>query len=161
MKILRDNRGFSLIELIFVAAIINILAGVAIVAYIGAQEKAKISRIIRTASAASADLQLWLTASLSSKRDIREIDTNLDGKIDALDKTNGELLIDGVATSYINARNTVYREVSPWFDLKMWNNDELPLNGTINLRQPMSTQLILIAREKNGLVVYRDIIVAN
>jgi len=76
MKILRNNKGFSLIELIFVAAIINILAGVAIVAYIGTQEKARISQIIRTASSSSADIHLWINSSLSSKRELREIDTN-------------------------------------------------------------------------------------
>lgn len=161
MKILRNNRGFSLIELIITAAIINILAGVAIVAYIGTQEKARISQVIRTASSASADLHLWIHSSLSSKRDLRELDTNLDGKINSLDKTNGELLNDGVAKTYIEARNTVYREHSPWFDLKMWNEDDPPTNGTINLRQPTSNQLIIIAKEKNGHTVYKNIIFAN
>jgi prepilin-type N-terminal cleavage/methylation domain-containing protein len=161
MKLLWNNRGFSLLELIFVAAIINILAGIAIVAYIGAQEKAKISQIIRTASAASADLHLWLNSSLSSKRDIREIDTNLDGKINAFDKTNAELFTDGVAKTYIESRNTVYREFSPWFNLRMWNEDDPPTNGTISLQQPTSNQLILIAKEKNGRIVYKDIIFAN
>jgi len=161
MKILRNDRGFSLIELIITAAIINILAGVAIVAYIGTQEKARISQVIRTASAASADLHLWLQTSLSAKKDLREIDTNLDGKINSFDKTNGELLNDGVAKTYINARNTVYREVSPWFDLKMWNEDDPPTNGTISLTQPSSAQLIMVAKEKNGIIVYKDTIFAN
>ncbi len=65
MKLAFNNKGFSLIELIVTAVIINILAGVAIVAYIGTQEKARVSYIIRTASSASADLHLWLNSSLS------------------------------------------------------------------------------------------------
>lgn len=161
MKILWNNKGFSLIELIVVAVIINILAGVAIVAYIGTQEKARISQLIRTASSSSADLHLWISSSLSSKRELREIDTNLDGKINSFDKTNGELLNDGVAITYIAARNTVYREHSPWFDLRLWNGDDPPTNGTISLRQPTSTQLIMVAKEKNGVTVYKEIIFAN
>jgi prepilin-type N-terminal cleavage/methylation domain-containing protein len=161
MKILRNNRGFSLIELIVTAAIINILAGVAIVAYLGTQEKARTSQVIRTASSSSAELHLWIHSSLSSKRDIREIDTNLDGNINSFDKTNGELLNAGVAKTYINARNAVYKEVSPWFNLKLWNEDDPPTNGTISLRQPTSTQLIMVAKEKNGVTVYKEIIFAN
>ena len=161
MKILWNNRGFSLIELLITAVIINILAGIAIVAYIGTQEKARISQVIRTASSASAELHLWIHSSFSSKKDIREIDTNLDGKINSSDKTNGELLTAGVANTYIEARNTVYREHSPWFDLKLWNDDDPPTSGTISLRQPSSTQLIIIAKEKNGITVYKEIIFTN
>lgn len=161
MKILQNNRGFSLIELIITAVIINILAGVAIVAYIGVQDKARVSQITRTASAASADLHLWINSSLSDRKDIRELDTNLDGKINSFDKTNGELLNDGVAITYIAARNTVYRELSPWFDLKLWNEDDPPTNGTISLRQPSNNQMIMIATEKNGHIVYKEIIFAN
>ncbi|MBI5675649.1 MAG: prepilin-type N-terminal cleavage/methylation domain-containing protein [Nitrospirae bacterium] len=161
MKILWNNRGFSLIELLITAVIINILAGVAIVAYIGTQEKARISQVIRTASSASADLHLWINSSLSDKKNLREIDTNLDGKINSSDKTNGELLTAGVAKTYINARSIVYREHSPWFDLKLWNEDDPPTNGTISLRQPSNNQLIIIAKEKNGITVYKNIIFAN
>jgi prepilin-type N-terminal cleavage/methylation domain-containing protein len=164
MKLFFNNRGFSLIELIVAAVIINILAGVAIVAYIGAKEKAKISYMIRTASSASADLHLWINSSLSHDRSLREIDTNLDGKITDADKTNGELLIDGVANTYAEARNTVLKKVSPWFDRPLWNSiDPInPLtNGTISLTQPSTNQLKMIAKEKNGMIVYEEVIFAN
>jgi len=159
MKLLGNNKGFTLIELIITAAIIGILAGAVITFYIGTIEKAKVASITRTASSASADLDLWLHSSLSDKSDLREIDTNHDGAINGLDKTNGELLEEGVATTYINSRNTVLREMSPWFDLPMWNltvEAEVPPNGTINLQQPQSNQIRITAREKNGIIVYQQ-----
>lgn len=161
MQILRDSSGFSLIELIVVAVIINILAGVAIVAYIGTQEKARVALVIRDASSSSAELQLWLQSSFSHKQNLRELDTNFSGKIDAADMTNLELQTAGVANVYINARNTILRETSPWFERPLWNSDETPPNGTINLIQPTSNQIRIVAKEKNGLVVFEKILFAN
>jgi prepilin-type N-terminal cleavage/methylation domain-containing protein len=112
MKIPGNNSGFTLIELIVTALVINILAAIAIVGYIGTIEKSRVSRVIRTASTATADLQLWLQSSLSHKRDLRELDTNLDGIINDLDKTNEELFIDGVADTYIDVRTTVMKDAS-------------------------------------------------
>lgn len=151
-----NNTGFSLIELIVTAVIITILAGVAITAYIGTQEKARIASIIRTASSSTSELHLWLQSSLSDQRGIREVDTNFDGTINGDDKTNGELL-NNVANTYVNGR----KETSPWFNRPMWNSDNPTPNGTISLIQPLANQLILGAREKNGFIVYENIIYAN
>lgn len=164
MKPLKNNNGFTLIELIITAVIINILAAIAIVAYIGTVEKTRVATVIRTASTSKSDLQLWLQSSLSDRRHVRELDTNLDGLITDLDKTNGELLVDGVANTYIQGRNFTFREVSPWFDRPLWNSDDPAtddIRGTISLRQPQANQLVIVAQEKNGLVVYEYILFSN
>jgi prepilin-type N-terminal cleavage/methylation domain-containing protein len=164
MNFLRNNRGFTLIELIITAVIINILAAVAIVAYVGTMEKSRVATVIRTASTSTSDLQLWLQSSLNDRRHVRELDTNLDGLINDLDKTNGELLIEGVANTYILGRTNTLREVSPWFDRPLWNSDDPAtddIRGTISLRQPQANQLLIVAQEKNGLVVYEHTLFSN
>lgn len=161
MRNIQGNKGFSLIELIITALIINILAGVAIVAYIGMQEKSRIATIIRSASTASSELQMWLNTSFSDQKHIIEVDTNMDGEVGTGDLTNGELFDTGVANIYVAAKFDVLRETSPWFDRPMWNSEAEPPNGSINLTQPATNQLVIIATEKNGLVVYENVIYSN
>lgn len=158
VKVIRNNNGFSLIELIVVVTIMTILAGVAIVSYIGIQERARLAMITRTASGSRVELFLWLQASLSPQRSLREIDRNFDGVINKDDMTNEELFNAGVVNTYINSRNIILKETSPWFDRPLWNSEDPPPNGTINLTQPLSSQIKIVAKEKNGLIVYEQII---
>jgi prepilin-type N-terminal cleavage/methylation domain-containing protein len=161
MKLIKNNNGFTLIELIITAVVVQILAAIAITAYIGVVEKSKVARVTRTASASTSDLQLWLDSSLSTTRNIREIDTNMDGDIDSDDMTNLELFEAGVANTYVEMRTTVINDWSPWFDRPMWNTDDPDSNdtrGTISLSQPLSNQLIIVAKEKNGFVVYEQVL---
>lgn len=157
MKIIRDNNGFSLIELMVVATIMTILAGVAIVSYLGVQERARRAMITGTASRSRVELLLWLQSSLSSPS-LREIDTDFNGVINRDDMTNIELSNAGVVNTYINGRNTILKEKSPWFDRPLWSSAEPPPNGTINLTQPLGNQIKIVAREKNGFIVYEQII---
>ncbi|HDZ62383.1 MAG TPA: prepilin-type N-terminal cleavage/methylation domain-containing protein [Nitrospirae bacterium] len=164
MKAFANNSGFSLIELIVVAVIINILAGVAIVAYVGVQEKARRSRVIRTASTSTADLHSWLQSSLSAKRSLREIDTNFDGMVNSSDFTNSELFNKGVAETYVKGKTDILRDFSPWFNRPMWNewkSGDPQLNGVVNLAQITTNQLRMVATEKNGIVVFERVIFSN
>jgi len=158
VKVIRNNNGFSLIELIVVVVIIQILVGVGIVSYIGIQEKARKAKITVTASSASAELHLWLQSSLSAQRSLRVIDTDFNGVINNADMTNEELFNAGVVNTYMNGRNITLKETSPWLDCPLWSSEDPPPNGTINLTQPLSNQIKIVAREKNGLIVYEQII---
>ncbi|MCX5717955.1 MAG: hypothetical protein NTW44_06560 [Nitrospirae bacterium] len=136
----------------------TMLAGVAIVSYIGVQERARIAMITRTASNSRVELLLWFQSSLSSQRSFREIDTNFDGVINGDDMTNEELFNAGVVNTYINGRNITLKEKSPWLNRPLWNSEDPPPNGTINVTQPLGNQIKIVAREKNGVIVYEQII---
>jgi len=157
MDNIRSHQGFSLIELLIIIAVINVLATVSTVIYIGIREKAKVSSIIRTAESAKPELEFWLQSSLSNNRDFREVDTNFDGRIDTDDKTNGELF-NHVAETYVKGRNAALNEFSPWLNIPLWSQDDPPPPGTIGVIQVSPRSLKIVARGKNGDTVYEQIL---
>ncbi|MBF0516572.1 MAG: prepilin-type N-terminal cleavage/methylation domain-containing protein [Nitrospirae bacterium] len=57
---MRDEKGFSLVELMFVIAIISLLTAIAVPAFLGQREKARVRATASSAASAVCDLQAYL-----------------------------------------------------------------------------------------------------
>jgi len=152
MKLVGNNQGFSLLELMSVIVILTILAAVGLTIYVGVREKARRTGMSELAVSAKSELQHWLLSSMSQNKNIREIDTNLSGRVEASDADNGALF-NNIAVLYTIARNTVYGDKSPWFSVPLWNSSDPPVPGTISLTQPTPDRLKVVATGKNGEIV--------
>lgn len=160
MKHIANKAGFSLMELLIVIMLINILLAVGVTVYVGVREKARRAGMTEIAVGSRPELQHWLQSSLSQKPNLREIDTDFNGNIDASDSVNGDLL-NNVAVLYTNGRNMIKGERSPWVNTSLWNLNDPPVPGTISLVQTAANRLRLVATGKNGEIITEYILSVN
>lgn len=149
MKIIKLNKGFTIIELMVVVAIIAILAAISIPNYLGMQGRAKRRVLKEIASSAKPDLHHWITATIRREKGV--LDINGDG-VAAADEMHTDLtnIPDVWVQSF--AAKIGHTPVSPF-------NKKLPLFFIGPINPPRPGQIVL-STINNGrgirIVAYDD-----
>jgi len=118
----------------FVGVILLVISFISIPAYLGMQEKAKRTAIIKAAQASAPDLQHWINAARKAgtvNGNSIEVDSDGNGIVDEADLTNDQLARAGVITTFINTKGAM-NQTSPWNpSKKLWANGGIASNEAV------------------------------